>query len=87
MQRRVVSIQTNQEPWPALLEIREMRVGTHLKVHSVEREMKVLAVGGKTWLSGESRQDAKGGCKGGTELRHCQTLQSSQDSPHVLCTF
>lgn len=81
-----MSIQTNPERWPALSEITERRVGAHLKAHSVKRKMKVLAVGEKTWLSGESRQNAKGGRKGGMELRRCQTLQSSQDSPHVLCT-
>lgn len=42
-----MSIQTNPERWPALPEITERRVGAHLKAHSVERKMKVLAVGGK----------------------------------------
>ena len=80
---RIVNVQANQNHWPTLHEIRERRVGAHLKVHSVERKKKMLAMWWRTWLYGEPKL----GMQGRTELLHWQTLQSWQDNPHILCTF
>lgn len=83
MRMRVVNVQINQKHWPALLEMRERCVGPHLKVHSVETKMKMLARGWRTWLHSEP----KVGTQGGTKLLQCQTLQFSQDNPDIFCTF